>query len=344
MAKINTKSIILTSIITFLIFIFSGFLIYTIYCYGYYDKHQEEEYTIKVNKKEYNYVYDYFIKDNNLSKIDFDNAISITLNQTEVERIYNEYYQDIYSKEEFLNKYFFGYPNITTNDITFKSIGKTSYFKKRKLYYENINLHNDYTTTRLGIINNITFIIPSNTKLYLDDNLICDTDTCYVNKLYGGIHSLIYIKDNTKYYALINIKEDKQSIEVDTLDNLINIGTEIEEKESINLKKGNYLLTECYMAAYCPHQKISNLTLYNDNTVELFLDISITQAKDYYKGTYTINNNVLELDFKSHTFSAMDYDNGSYSTYEINTPTKITFKILDTDNIINSDYKFKFTK
>ena len=346
MAKFNTKSIILTSVFTIFIFVFISLLIYSIYCYGYYDKYQEELYTEIFNKKDYNYVYDYIIKDESLSKTDYENAIYIMLNQTEIERIYNEYYKDIYSKDEFLNKFFFGNPNVTTKDIKFSSTGKTTYFKKRKLYYEYINLHNGEETTKLGVISNISFTINDNTKLYLDDNLLCDNTLCQVDKIYGGIHSIIYIKDNIKYYALINITEDNQIIDIEKLDNLVNIGLDKEEDEvhAIELKMGNYELTECYMAAYCPHKIISNLTLSSDNTCELFLDISITQAKDYYKGTYTINNNILELNFSSHTFSAMDYDNGHYSTYEITTPTTITFKMLDSENIINGDYKFKFNK
>lgn len=346
MTKINSKNIILTIIFTILIFSFIGLLIYSIYCYGYYDKHQEEVYTEIFNKKDYNYVYDYLIKDKFLSKLDYDNAISIMLNQTEVERIYNEYYKDIYTKDEFLNKYFFGNPNVTKKDIEFSTTGKTTYFKKRKLYYKYINLHNEEESTKLGVINNLHFQLNNNTKLYLDNNLLCEEELCQVDKIYGGIHSIIYIKDNIKYYALINIKENDQLINVENLENLVNIGEDNAaiEDHAIELNIGKYELTECYMDAYCPHEKISNLTLLSDNTCELFLDISITQAKDYYKGTYSINNNILELNFQSHTFSAIDYDNGNYSTYEVNTPRTITFKMLDSQTIINSDYKFKFNK
>lgn len=225
MDKISTKTIILTTIISLLIFIFISFLIYSIYRYGYYDKHEEEQYAEKFNNREYDYVYDYLIKDNTLSKIDFDTVISISLNQSEIERIYNEYYKDFYAKEEFLNTYFFGNVKVNKSDITYAFTGKTTYFKTRKLYYKYINLDNTYTKTTLGVINNIKFYILKDTELYLDNNLICSNEICDIDKIYGGIHYITYIKDNTIYYALINIYEDNLTFNIDNLDNLINIGT-----------------------------------------------------------------------------------------------------------------------
>lgn len=236
MDKISTRTIALTATISLLIFIFIACLVYSIYCYGYYDKHEEEQYAEKFNKREYNYVYDYLIKDNALSKIDFDIATSITLNQSEAERIYNEYYQATYSKQEFLNKYFFGNVKIKKNDITFASTGKTTYFKTRKLYYRYINLDNGKERTTLGVINNIKFYILKDTELYLDNNLICNNEICNIDKVYGGIHSVTYIKDNIKYYALINIKEDNVTFDIDNLDNLISISIVNEEEDIISIE------------------------------------------------------------------------------------------------------------
>ena len=220
----NKKSILITTLITIIVFSILGFLIYSIYCYGYYDKHEEEIYVEKFNKKDYTFIYDHLLKDNSLSLKDYQNATNLALNRTNAEEIYNLYYSKIYDKETFLNLYYYG-TYINKDNIEFYSTGKTTYFKKRSLYYKYITLQNDKNYTKIGVLSNISFTIEPNSILYLDNDLLCEELICTIDKIYGGIHSVKYVSNNYEYYGLININEDNLTISIPHIESLVKINT-----------------------------------------------------------------------------------------------------------------------
>lgn len=220
--------ILLTISITSVIFLFLIFLIYVIYCYGYYDKSIQEKIIENYNSYKFDYLYEHTKKDDiYLTRDIYNNVISLTYNRNNLLKIYESYYKNLYSKEEFLNKYYYGNKILKKESFSFSKENKTTLFKRANIYVDNIYIFNDDNNkTTYGIINNITFNIKKDSNILLDNQKLSCTDICNINKIYGGIHSIKYNIDGFTYFGLVNINEDNQIININDYEDLIMVEKE----------------------------------------------------------------------------------------------------------------------
>lgn len=343
-----TKNIIITSSITAIIFLFLLFLIYIIYCYGFYDKWQENNLIENYNNNKYDYIFNHLEQnEENLTRTNYDKIINQTFNKDKLLSIYNTYYKDALTEEEFLNRYYFGNIKITKENLIIKKENKTTLFKRAKINYDKVALNKENTKTILGIINNIKINIEDDSLLYIDDNLLeCDKE-CNIDKIYGGIHTIKYIKDDYIYYGLLNLYEDNKEINILSIDSLVleekkgTIKTNGTNRNYNSLKTGHYKLKECYLSSSCPTSQKSYLDLNEDNTIELYTYINLDQAGDLYKGTYKIDNGFLIMQFNNHTYHVFDYDTKEGTDIDVETNIEFRYKILENNEIQNNQFRFK---
>lgn len=220
----KNKNLILTTIISTTLFLFIGFLIYTIYCYSFYDTNKEKEITKIYNNHEYEKLYNITIT-NNLSYEKFTKPLTIMYDLTNLKNIYKNYYKDSsITEEDFINTYYYGNNKITKEDIEFISTGKTNLIKRKQYNIKNIKVSNDTTNTLIGILNNINISIEDNTILTIDNNNIsCNNNICSINNIFGGLHEITYKNNDITYYGIINLKSSNITLDITLLDNLIKI-------------------------------------------------------------------------------------------------------------------------
>ena len=226
------KNMTITIGISVFLFIFVVAIIYILYCYSYYDESLKMEYVDKFKQRNYDFVYERLDNKDKLKQEDFNRVIDLMYNKNTLEDIYNTYYKDsnIYNNSaEFINEYYYGNKRINIEDIEFLQVGKSSLFKRSKFYYKKINLNNDYNSSALGVIDNITFNIDNNSTLIVDGKrLSCKDNKCLVDYIYLGLHEINYISNGFTYYGIVNISSNLRDINVNSLDNLVNVSFDLE--------------------------------------------------------------------------------------------------------------------
>ena len=103
----ESKSLIITISISAFLFLFISFFLYIVYSYEYYDDYQKELLTDNFNSKKYDSIYEN-LYNKELSKEDLIKSINFLYDKNKLTDIYNEYYQDTISLDDFLNKYYYG--------------------------------------------------------------------------------------------------------------------------------------------------------------------------------------------------------------------------------------------
>lgn len=350
----NTKNVVLTVIITLFLSIFIGVMGAIIYLYGVYDKKEEDKYLEEYNSGNFTYVYNNLSKESStfVSEELFNNIVGLMYNKNNLKTIYDNYYSDseiFIDEKDFFSYYFFGYTELSNQDIEFKFSGKTNLFNRRKIEYKYINLENNNEVKgKLGVISNVTFKKPGNGFLYLDNiELECENDLCNVDNILGGLHEVVYEDNDGKYYSLINvvnegeynISEDKSYIRIIES----NISNNIEEVSgvSLNLIPGRYKFKKCYLESSCPSFRHSYMDLNADGTVTYYVYITLDIAGDTYKGTYEIKNNFLYLYFDKHIYKMHDYDTKQRTDIEATLDMVMRYKITSDRTFSNYDYDFK---
>ena len=330
--------------ITLFTFAFISLLIYIIYCYGYYDLEQEDSLIEKYNLKKYDDIYQNLVNDDNLTLDEYSIVITNMFDETQLEKIYNTYYQykDIFSsKDDFISTYYFGENQITSDDITFKKDGKTTLFTRSKIMYDNINITSrNGLKSSIGINSNLIITIEQNSLLKIDNKTIeCHENECNIKSIFKGIHEINYTSNGYTYYGLLNIT-DQEIIDITNNDTLVTIDA---NNTSQKIQKGYYYLKECYLDSSCPSTKSSFIHIIDDKNIELKTYITLDQAGDYYKGTYIINNGFLKMQFSDHIYSVFDYDTKASTDISTKVDMEILYKIVNSDGLQNDMYYFKYS-
>ena len=221
--KKKHKNKLITISISLFLFLLVGFLIYVIYVYAYYDKHMESVYLDNFNKNKYDFVYDHMAF--NTNRYSFDKTVNILFDENFLKDIYIRYYANTYDKDEFVKKYSFSSVKVADKDIRYIESGKTSLFTRKELKYDEITLVNsEELVTKLGVFNNIRFVVLDGSKVKIDDDLTdCEKDICSLEAMYGGIHLVKYYTKDKTYAAIVNIYSDDQVIYLDNIDTLVEI-------------------------------------------------------------------------------------------------------------------------
>jgi len=342
----ETKRTIITIISSLLLFSFILFLVYVIYCYAYYDVNKEEEYAGKILEEEYDFIYEHMVVDG-LSKDEFRSSINLMYDKSKLKDIYYLYYGEgeYESIDEFLKTYYYGDRGVDRDDIEFIGDGKTSLFKRRKLYYKSIKVTNkNGLESSLGVKYNVNLKIEDGAVLKIDeDTLSCQDNSCVLDKVFGGIYEVSYESNGYSYYGLLNILDDNMVVEITNLDSLVKVSKnktsdEISIRESV--LTGVYALEECYLESGCPVKSKSYLKIMEDNKVIQYTYISLDNAGDYYEGTYEITGNFLVMNFDSHVYRMFDYDTKERTDIVGNGNITLQYQIIDEKTIYNEKYKF----
>ncbi len=340
-----------TIYITFFLFSFIAFLIYLLYCYAYYDKSLEETYYKEIADYNYNYFYDNLIDKDGLDREDFDKTVKLMTSVNELKNVFYLYYKnsDIYSLEEFLSIYYYGDYKISSDDVVFSFNGKTSLFKRKAIFYDEVHLNNGVSKSTWGVLRNIQFNVEENSTLKVDNNeLSCDNGVCKDFKIFGGLHEIIYESNNYQYYGIVNVSKDKQVIDITNLDSLVRIDLVTDDSIVIGdnvdaeVEIGSYKLSKCYLDSGCPTTKKTYLKLYSDGSCEFYTYINLDKAGDYYIGKYNIENNFLIMNFDSHVYEVFDYDTKQSTNINGNIEIEMRYKIEDDGSLVNDSYKFVF--
>ena len=268
----KTKRALTTTFgLTFILFSFIVFLLYVIYCYAYYDKYLEYQYTNNINNHEYDFVYDTLFDKGNLTYEQFIFSINKLDNVERIENIYNNYYKDtgLYDIDEFMDTYLFEIDNVVEEDIIFSSSGNTNLISRKTIFYDQIKLSNKKNSISLGAFNKISFKIENNSILRLDNKeLECVNNVCVIDKMFGGIYEVSYLSNLD---SLVKVKE---------FDNV--------------LKFGRYKLTSCDLIG-CPLIDKSYLMINMDNTYYIH-KIYKDGTSSNKVGNYIVNDNTIVLD------------------------------------------------
>ena len=215
------KSIFITAFITIFLFSFVFFLIYVVYCFAFFDKNQENEYLKNFNSGSYEFVYDNLVGQENITKEEYDYSVSLMFKRTKLNDIHHKYYSDM-DINDFMDTYYYGgYVNMDDLVLTFN--GKTDLFNRRSLRYQKIKVNTiSGNNSVFGVMKDIYLLVDSNTKLYVDD-IECEMANrgCYYKYLLGGLHTIMYEKEDAKYFGIINIIKDNQEISINNLENLV---------------------------------------------------------------------------------------------------------------------------
>ena len=294
---------LITILISSCLFMFLTILFYTLYCYAFYDKNQINKFVDKINNKEFQFIYEHFQDSDKISEKDFYSVINNTLDKETITNIYNEYYKNSISEEEFMNKYYYGDVELTRDNVEIKSSGKTTYGTRKKLSYKSINLKKDNNEVNISVLNNINFITNVKTTINIDNTLDMECNgRCTINDLLGGIHIINIKQYNKEYISVINISNSNTEIDLINHPETIIIkedhNDDGEAKEFSNVHVGTYYVSECYIeqSVLCATPSKSYLELNEDNTVYLHLYSSWEVAGTDYWGTYRVENNFLILE------------------------------------------------
>lgn len=219
------KNLLITLSITIILFSFISFLIYTIYCYSFYNPYQEKKLANLYNNQEYDYIYNNL--DNNILTFkEFMIPLNLMYDKTNLNDIYNKYYlKSNISQESFINEYYYNNNNIIPDDIEFIYEGKTNLIHRRKIKYSKIYVKNKKeNTSTIGLLKNINLLIEEHGEIKIDNNyLTCTENKCNIEYIYGGLHEIIYTSNNNTYFGLLNITKDNDNIEISLINNLIKI-------------------------------------------------------------------------------------------------------------------------
>ncbi len=347
------QNFIISLIISLLVFIILTVVSYLIYVYGYYDRIKENEILENFNSYKFDRVHnDLYLNDKeHLTTKNLKNITDLMFNKKNLEKIYDNYYEKTNkysSKEDFINRYFYGNSPLTIKDIQFYNSGKTDLLSRRISKANKYVIKNGYDEeTYIGIVNNITFNTIGDDTLKIDENTISCPTTCRVERMYSGVHSIEYIHDGFTYYSILLIDHSNSSIDINSIKNLVAISEEIDtdifdviDEENKDLNIGIYSLNRCNLPTGCPSTTYSYITLNKDNTCEFYTYITLDKAGDSYSGTYKKENGFLILDFSGHTYSVYDYDTKQSTDIFVDTNIKMTFKINSNSSFSNKDYEF----
>lgn len=325
--------------ITAFTFAFISLLIYTIYCYAFYNSNVEEKLLEKYNFRKYDDIYDNLFNEANLSKEDFMKPITLMYDESELETIYKTYYinSSIYQNmSDFISKYYYGDNQIKREDIVYNKIGDTNLFKRAKILYESINVHSrSGEKSSLGTIKDLKIKTENNSEIKIDGNKVdCNNNICQIDYFFKGIHEIIYTSNGYTYYGLININ-DENEIDIANNESLISIEY---NNSNAKIKKGMYYLADCN-ASTCPISRHSYIKVIDDNNIE-FKD---NTGNDYYKGTYKISNNYIKITLEEHIY--LNYNNETNETTETKTKifTQTEYKIEKETTLINHIYTFSYS-
>ena len=348
------QNLVITLIISLLLFIILTVITYLIYIYGYYDKNKENKILENFNSYKFDRVYnDLYLNDKEyLTTKSLRNMTDLMFNKKNLENIYDKYYQDTNkysSKNDFINKYYYGSSTLTIKDIKFQNTGKTDILSRRLSKSISYKIKNVYEEeTYIGIIKNITFKTLGEDALKIDDNIISCFNECKINKLYSGVHSIEYTHKGFIYYSILLIDKSNTTIYMNEIKNLVAISKNVDtsifddlEKNGNDLQVGIYSLTKCNLSSGCPSTNYSYVMLNQDKTCAFYTYITIDKAGDSYEGTYEKENGFLILDFSGHTYSVFDYDTKKSTDIAVDTNIKMVFKINSKTTFSNSDYEFK---
>lgn len=221
------RSTFIALVVSSILFVFIFVLVYTIYCFVYYDKRQEEILLSYYNEKKYDKVFNNLDDNSDFTIDDFNDVISLMYNKNDLEKIYNDYYKGniFVTLDDFFNEFYYGENVLSLENMKFIKIGETNYFKRAKFKYDRIYVSSkNGIKSTLGIFKNITLKIEKNSQLFLDNHeLSCYEEACNISKILGGLHSIRYISNNYEYYGIININDDNSFIDIFNLYNLVRL-------------------------------------------------------------------------------------------------------------------------
>lgn len=219
------RSTFIALVVSSILFVFIFVLIYTIYCFVYYDKRQEEIFLSYYNEKKYDKVFNNLDDNSDFTIDDFNDVISLMYNKNDLEKIYNDYYKGniFVTLDDFFNEFYYGDNVLSLENMKFIKTGETNYFRRAKFKYDRIYVSSkNGIKSTLGIFKNITLKIEKNSQLFLDNHeLSCYEEACNISKILGGLHSIRYISNNYEYYGIININDDNSFIDIFNLYNLV---------------------------------------------------------------------------------------------------------------------------
>lgn len=340
----KNKRLLYTFLLSISLFLFLGICIYSLYCFAYHNRHQEIVYIDNINKRKYDFLYNHLSY--TLTEEDFAFEMTLLFDKTCLETIYNDFYKgkELYSSlEAFLDTYYFG-NTITNKDVTFKKEGRTSFFSRRKLYYDTITLESkNGVKTKLGLYQNITFQIDEGATLKIDEKeLMCPENNCQVEEMLGGLHTLIYKVGNITYYGLFTINKNDSLIHVSTLDSLVVINKEVFTLAITPLKYGDYIISGCYLEDkhYCPATTHSYIKIKDKEHFAYYTYVSYSKAGDYCEGTYQIDGRFIALTCDTHIHKVFDYDTQVGTDVITKTEVKYAYKISNENTIENRDYQW----
>lgn len=352
----NNKSLYLTIGISLFLFSFVTLLLYIIYCYAYYDRNEEQTYANLVNRRDYDFIYENLVNEANLSKEEFNLSYNLLFDKNTLKNIYYTYYKDsdiFETLEDFITYYYYGNTLVNKEDITFATFGKTNLFKRRTIKYESINLTNSKDqTASLGLKQNITLKIENNDILELDGQILtCQSRNCFIDTIFGGLHTIKYTSNNYDYFSILPISEENEIIDISSLNTLVKIAENkviIEEPPESIIKNaliqtGTYKINKCYLESGCANKRKSYLILNEDQTITYYTYTPFEEAGDEYIGTYEIQGNFLKSTFQSHTYSVFDYDTKQTTHIKANVNTEMRFKITDSQTLTSDSYEFKWS-
>ncbi len=347
------KKIIATIIISIIILIVLSVLCYIIYVYGYYDNLNKNQIIENFNSFKFNKVYDdiYYNDGKYLTQKTFTNMTDIMFNKKNLEKIYDNYYKNVNkykSKEEFIKKYYYGYRELTEDDVDFYYQGKTSLFtrmKTKSLSYNVTNGNNEIL--KMGIIKNITFNTNDDTALIIDNNHIDCNQTCSIDKIYSGIHTIEYIKNGYKFFTLYSITNNNASISLNNINTLIAISEEVDmnifddmDIKNIDLNVGIFTLSKCVNDNFdCPRTIDSYIVLNTDKTFSFYkFNFSINESPNIFSGTYRIENSFLILNYQSYKYTEV-IDNKETEQTKLISKTE-TYNIYNRNKFYNDQMEF----
>ena len=229
----ENKHILATVFITFFLFSFVLFLIYVVYCFSFYDTYQEKKFVDNFNKGLYDYVYDNLEDSNRIDEDLYNYSVNLNFNEKSLIEIYEKYYKE-YDKSDFIDSYLFS-NRVQIDNFHFKSNIKTSLTKRRDLKYIRIDVRTaNQKKTSFGVMRNISFETPENSKLIVDEKeCSINENICHFDYLLGGLHTVFYENNNTVYFGLANVFDDNLKIVVSGLKSLVVVNSNNDDVEVI---------------------------------------------------------------------------------------------------------------
>ena len=130
------KNLVITIIVSEILFITVFVISYVIYVYGYYDMIKMNRILEDYNSFKFDQVYDDFNKEEYefIDKNSFIDMTNVMYNKINLENIYNSYYintNKYSSKDDFIRKYYYGYKVLKVDNVDYYLKGKTDIFHRR---------------------------------------------------------------------------------------------------------------------------------------------------------------------------------------------------------------------